>query len=41
MQNCDGLKIGTCGNKIQTCATKKTNGLGVPITLPNMALQPS
>ena len=37
-QDCNGLKVVPCGNKIQACASAEINVLGVPITLPNMAL---
>ena len=41
MQDWNGLKVGTCGNEIQACASTKSNVIGVPITLPNMVLQAS
>ena len=40
-QHWNGLKVITCGNEIEACASTKINVLGVPIILPNMALQAS
>ena len=38
MQDCTGLILGMCGNELQVYTSAKINMLGVPITLPLMAL---
>ena len=38
MQDCAGLKLGISSNELQVCPSTKINMLGVPITLPYMAL---
>ena len=41
MQDCTGIILGSCGKEIQMCTSTKINVIGVPITLPYMALQAS
>ena len=41
MQDCAGLILSISSNELQVCTNTKINDLGVPITLPYMALQSS
>ena len=41
MQDCTWLILGICSYKLQVCTSEKINVLGVPITLPYMALHAS
>ena len=41
VQDCAGLILGIGGNELLVCTSSKINVLGVPITLPFMALKAS